>query len=1520
MRQKLKQNHSFRVVISVIVTLSLILSMMIPTVLADELTGGQEGETYTQSSAVSEGEETGAGEDAGVSEPDNASEGEAVDAADTEINESSQAAEESGSDESGEDSAEADSGEDNSTEVGSGENAGDETEEDGATTPLLEDLPTLSDLIEAMESVAVEWEGEGTAASPYLIQTADELTLLATRVNAGNTYTDSVFRLEEDIETRGTGEMLEEWTPIGTSTSAFAGTFDGNGKTVSIYINNTSSYQALFAYVSAAEIRDLTVDGSVTGCGYLAGIVANTAGATEIENCTNKAKITEADTTTVTTSYLGGIAANVAANAAITGCVNEGEIYSGSATNRYSGGIVGKVTDLVVISGCTNTAAVTAGAYAGGLVANGSTTTEVLDCTNTGAVTANYAGGISGNVVGSVARSYNTGTITADEPLSATAARYAGGLVGYSSSATSIVDSYNTGAVTVLSSSSTGVDSAAGLLAYSGTGASVVNSYNQGDVTGDKAARGIAYTLADSTITRCYNTGAVSSAGGNDHPIGSEGVAAFADCYYLSDGEEEAGLSADEMKGETLAGYLAFAFVAQENGYPKLYWEDEPGAATDHIVLNYQESEFLSYTAPDTEVRVLKSELTGGLPALTVRKAGVAFAGWYAEDGETQYESIDGLVNGAILYAKWTVADADSFRVTFDYGYYKEPEAEESAEEGAEEGTDDGQEDSGEAATPENTKEYETVLSGGTVSVRKLDARTGFTFAGWYQVFAADDAENRTLAGEPFDFSTAVTEDIYLIAVWQAYAAADYSWYTAGAQTFTIQTAAQLLGLARITAGEDGQTVFDFSDTTIYLEDDINLSDLAAVVGEKYLWDLPIGTNATTPFKGTFDGQGHTVSGLYISLLSEESADYQGLFGYVSSADIENFTLENADIKVENANGNEIYVGGAVGYAVTADTVISGITVSGRIWGGTYKLATYVGGIVGRTATSGIQLSNCVNHASVTFYQTGGSSPYGYVGGITGGYAGGNMTGCYNDGAVQGAYYVGGIAGTLTSATVSHCGNSGTVSGGKDWTVRTTQVCPYLGGIAGTSATDTTVISHCYNTGDLAIYAITTSTNTSNPRMGGIQGHGSGTIVFCYSTGDMLLDLYMTSLISSTAGYAGGITGYSSSAKHVIESSYSTGIVTQKMNMVPASGGVPQIGAYVGHLRSGTNVAKNSYSALKNADGAYLNTFGGANGTSYTITMNNAYLLAAASESGSTSGARTATEMRQESFAAQLGRAFQYNEGGYPTLRWEEEPDDNYVVVNYGESQYYTLGYESNAVDYAETSFQLRVPIREDGTIAEPEGLDSRAGFAADGWYYEDPAGTDFDAETAAQLNFETDTFDGGEEIFVKWKLAPVPLTYHLDYLDADGNEVTQVVEAEPGSIAIPYAPQREDYGLVGWYQIFDYGTEYESVSDTPFAFGETYIREAYHFLARWQGETVNYDWYTDWEGSEYYTITTAGELIAFARLVTGAAPEEVAAQALDFAGVTVKLDEDIDLPEDYVWSTPIGNQDFPFRGTFDGG
>ena len=262
--------------------------------------------------------------------------------------------------------------------------------------------------VTTMAWAAGNWTGSGTEADPYVITTEAGLNKLATDVNSGTVYSDTYFKLGASI-------TVTDWTPIGQkgSDNKFAGTFDGNGQTVTI--NSIKSgldpdfdgYAGFFGAVKGATIKNLTVDGTISGAD-VAGIVARMDGGT-VENCVNRAMVTG-------TRKAAGIVVITkgSGEATIQNCKNYGTIQS---TGDRAGGIVNLVQIATEVLNCKNYGAVTSQATAtygaGGIVAwTDCAAFTISGCVNTANVTAKgAAGGIVGGVGGDKTED-RTGTIS----------------------------------------------------------------------------------------------------------------------------------------------------------------------------------------------------------------------------------------------------------------------------------------------------------------------------------------------------------------------------------------------------------------------------------------------------------------------------------------------------------------------------------------------------------------------------------------------------------------------------------------------------------------------------------------------------------------------------------------------------------------------------------------------------------------------------------------------------------------------------------------------------------------------------------------------------------------------------------------------------------------------------------------------------------------------------------------------------------------------------------------------------
>ena len=294
--------------------------------------------------------------------------------------------------------------------------------------------------------------------------------------------------------------------------------------------------------------------------------------------------------------------------------------------------------------------------------------------------------------------------------------------------------------------------------------------------------------------------------------------------------------------------------------------------------------------------------------------------------------------------------------------------------------------------------------------------------------------------------------------------------------------------------------------------------------------------NGQRAYTGTFDGQGHTVSGLNITSLGGRQK--LGLFGVAQDAVIENLTVRgNIDLTgVRSYDTTTGYIIGGVlgsgeGGGVTIRSCVSQVDISVSFVNDQKAQNSAVGGLVGRLSGSGShEITNCRNEGRIYTafepgaYYLGGSGGNGGQGGIVGFIgASAQLERCVNTGTVYAgrAAGVGGIVGNAgdsgVTITLNQCANQGAVSndtGGVLLRKGST------GGIIGLAPTGSVTVSNCYNTGAVAGSAI----------VGGILGGEKGehtssqygnqnlTLENCYNAGDLQVGTAAT-LVGSLAGY-----------------------------------------------------------------------------------------------------------------------------------------------------------------------------------------------------------------------------------------------------------------------------------------------------------------------------------------------------------------------------------------------------------------
>ncbi|NPV91417.1 MAG: hypothetical protein HPY50_11670 [Firmicutes bacterium] len=473
--------------------------------------------------------------------------------------------------------------------------------------------------------------------------------------------------------------------------------------------------------------------------------------------------------------------------------------------------------------------------------------------------------------------------------------------------------------------------------------------------------------------------------------------------------------------------------------------------------------------------------------------------------------------------------------------------------------------------------------------------------------------------------------------------------------TYTVTSPEELAWVA----AQVNSYINNFTDCTIELGGDIDLS--------AHYW-APIGSDPTQ-FRGDFDGNGYTISGLTIL----DTMKYAGLFGQVYNGTIQDVNLTGVSIE-STYNAEHGYAGGIAGYSkdsitdcsVTGDVSLSssnfyafcgglvgkeedgsieGCSVSGQVTASMDQMETYCGGLVGDIINGSVSdcdssaavgtsasylggLAGMLNNTSVTDSRSTGTVENEYASGFTGGFAGragsdpgysiedsdasGNVTQSSTNGSV------GGFIGFCAGYTVSGCHATGNISGGTD-----------TGGFIGSNSS---AVTGCYATG-----SVTASDNITD---GGFVGYNAGAVMNCYSTGAVsvsggsmaggfagqaasfgsILACYSTGTVSG--GYYSG--GFAGSSGGTVGDCYSTGTVT----------GGTYAGGFVG--TNNTTVA-NCYSAGAVSGETYTGGFVGWEHDSET----NSYWLSgtaadAAGDGTATAAAIDGADMSDASFSVTL--------------------------------------------------------------------------------------------------------------------------------------------------------------------------------------------------------------------------------------------------------------------------------------------
>ena len=814
--------------------------------------------------------------------------------------------------------------------------------------------------------------------NPYQISTAAELAWFRDQVNSGNTTISATLTKDIDLAefchakdaAKNTDEL--SWTPIGNSGNKYQGTFDGNGKTISnLYINATywdigiTLFTGFFGYTDAGgSIKNITFDNAKVKSvdDYYTGILVGIA-ASCIENIK-----TLANCSVEGKDNVGGIAGEASGN--IGNCENHAMVngagFVGGIVGRYaySGKSITSCANYGVITGTRNQVGGMAGYFVSGTIQN---------CANYGDITGTF---YVGNLIG-CADECNLDNVLGTGNVTATSNKgQAGLLVGNiekSSSTASGILAYNSSAkLTINGTVQTG---------------EAVKAIGQGSLTSaDKINAFTAEQLKSGWVANLLQKNASGSArwgqklGTNDYPLlGSADEVYSGNATLNCLGEVESTVTFTNTK-PAQEGTLTV-----KHGDSPIHHESVDATCTTDGNIEYWECNLCHKSFSDKqmtqEVSNLVVSATGHkydendkctkcqqeMPSLTLGNNLITIEKTYGSKNE---------ISGYNLY-KYTAPEDGKLEVTANsngqdtYGTLWESRTAASY-------------------LTYNDDSYERdfkityIVTKGTTYY--IGARESFGHA-----IVDEVTINVKMNGLDCELPTGMTGK------------------GTEAEPFELKTAEHLAWFRDFV--NEGNM-----EACAKIADDVKEIDMSTVChkadAEKQVAELswtPIGNFAGNKYQGTFDGNGKTISNLYII---NAASDYVGFFGYAEKGSIKNITFDNAKVKSTVDHWTGILAGFEELCIIENIKTLANCSVEGK---------DYVGGIAGRASGD---IGNCENHAMAKGAFC--------VGGIVGDYrdSGKSIISCANYGVVTGTgNSVGGIAGHFGLGTIQNCANYGDITG-----------------------------------------------------------------------------------------------------------------------------------------------------------------------------------------------------------------------------------------------------------------------------------------------------------------------------------------------------------------------------------------------------------------------------------------------------------------------------------------------------------
>lgn len=869
------------------------------------------------------------------------------------------------------------------------------------------------------------------------IRTAEELNLFARMVNRGNSTVKAMLMNDIvvnenvlDADGNPNSGAFKTWTPIGngsyTSYKSFSGTFDGQGYTISgLYCGDGYQGIGLFGFTGGAVIKNVKIaDSYFKGDSYVGGIVGcNRSGSdtTVVTGCTFNGTLSS-------TNNVGGICGREYNNCKmkITDCHVYGNINA-SGSYSYAGGICGYVGAATVVGKCNVFANINSRSDVGGICGYINSKSEISNCGYEGTITATSTdvGGIVGyqgasgstisgctvsgtvkstssNVGGIVGYIYYSTKISECSVSGATISGYqaVGGIAGYVYSTMTISECSVSDNVTI-----SGHDRVGGVVGfiYSSTNVSncSVNAVISGTTDGVGGIAG--YISSTSEISGCNVSGSVSGTGSSSQYVG--GIAGYkggANRLTITDCQNSASVTSVTYAGGIIGyttGYYSSSRIGtritncHNSGIVKTTGSSSTNTYTGGLV-GYNGSLFSTiYNCANTGSVTTSGSYAAGIvgcnnASLTIEKcynsgtiesykkaAGICYNLSYGSNVVNCYNSGTVRTTGYSSYTAGVLYnESTSYQATIKNCYNVGTIAPRSSSYAV-------QIAGGYCYTSNNYYLNSTeTTSGGRTAEQFADGSV------CYELNGNSDYNNTYRQGfddkyPSFEGPTVTYNRLHCT---------NHQYDEFGRCTICgapkelevidgycmISNKADLYAFAlKVNKGADNLKAKLAND--IVVNENVVDENGNLLVGEFTAWK-PVGTYAK-PFKGEFDGQGHTISGLYFNNVNES---YVGLFGYCVNATVKNVLVKDSYLKAQ----------------------------------------TYVGAVVGNSEASVISKSANVNS---TIFATGN-----YASGVVGyGEKKTMIDNCYNTGSVTGTFVGGIVYGDYSKNVVANCLNSGTLSG-----------------------------------------------------------------------------------------------------------------------------------------------------------------------------------------------------------------------------------------------------------------------------------------------------------------------------------------------------------------------------------------------------------------------------------------------------------------------------------------------------------